>query len=83
MHLNTPSPFPPYAGWGFGPIEGAAQCPHDSRAASGILGHFFLRLIVDTGSAIALKLTDTRSLHSRPELVCLLMPSASRAQMRR
>lgn len=34
------------AGWSFGLIEGAAKYPHDSRAASGIFAHFFLRLTV-------------------------------------
>lgn len=39
------------AGWSFGSLEGAAQYPHDSGAAAGIIAHMFSGSVLDTGSA--------------------------------
>lgn len=80
--FKHPSPLLPSAGRGFGPTEGAAQCPHDSGAASGIFVHLFQGSSWTLG-ALKTWNTYTMSFHSLPELGCPLMPFVSRAQTRR
>lgn len=70
------------AGWSFGSLEGAAQYPHDSGAAAGILVMCSLALSWTQAARNPDALTQCL-FHSLPESGCPLMPSVNKAQMRR
>lgn len=56
MHVNTTSSSSLLGtGWSLGPIEGAAQCPNDSGAASGTFTRFIVRHVVYTFGAQVLR----------------------------